>query len=242
LRDGDPSVAAGIAQRRPGGEPVMLTTPALQTNFSPASVAYWREVYRDMAQVMQEAGLGPYLQFGEVQWWYFRDGSSGMPYYDAYTQAEFYNQYGRAMGLILENTAHVADFPDEAAFLPTLIGAFTNQVMAYVRQTYADCRFEALYPLDVNEPEFNHAVNYPAATWTPATLDCLKTESFGYTSSHQTAHLVGVSGPSVPWMKEVSLALADGVESVTLWALDQYCLMGATAGRAVGGGRSGWHG
>lgn len=262
LRHGDPSVAAGIAQRRPEGEPVMLTTPALMTNFSPASLAYWREVHRDMAQVMQEAGVTPYLQFGEVQWWYFRDGESGMPYYDAYTQAEFYNQYGRAMGVILENTAHVADFPDEASFLPTLIGAFTDQVMTYVRQTYATCRFEVLYPLDVNEPEFNNAVNYAAAAWTPATLDCLKTESFGYTSArdldkckasiaypqtrnfprHQMAHLVGVSGPSAPWMKEVSLALADGVESVTLWALDQYCLIGPASGKPVGGGRSGWQG
>ena len=34
-----------------------------------------------MADVMAEAGVAPYLQFGEVQWWYFAD-AAGMPFYD----------------------------------------------------------------------------------------------------------------------------------------------------------------
>ena len=50
-----------------------------------------------MATVMNAAGLTPYLQFGEVQWWYFPnvtviDGAvSGMPFYDAYTTSTFPN-------------------------------------------------------------------------------------------------------------------------------------------------------
>ena len=181
LQHGDPSLEAGIAQRGPAGDAVLLNTPALQTNFSPASTAFWREAFRDLAQIMQEAGMQPYLQFGECQWWYFRDARSGMPFYDEYTKAAFASTYGTEMGVITENTVAVAEYPREAAFLPTLIGNFTNQVIAYVRQSFPECRFEVLYPLDVNETEFNTAINYPAADWTPEALDCLKTESFGFT-------------------------------------------------------------
>jgi hypothetical protein len=249
LQHGDPSTSAGIAQRCPGGDPVLLNTPALQTNFSPASIAFWKEAYRDLAQTMQEAGMQPYLQFGEVQWWYFRDSRSGMPFYDAYTTATFQSQYGHAMGVITDNTAPPSQYPDEVAFLPTLIGNFTNQVIGYVRQSYSNCRFEVLYPLDVNETDLNLAINYPGAAWTPQALDCLKTESFGYTYGrnldkcltsielprtrnfppHQSAHLVGISDPISPWLKEVRLARAAGVESVVLFALDQFCLIGHPA-------------
>ena len=62
---------AGIAQRYPDQTPALLNTPSLQTNFSPTSASYWQQVYLDMATVMTAAGLMPYLQFGEVQWWYF---------------------------------------------------------------------------------------------------------------------------------------------------------------------------
>ena len=52
LGNGDPSTAAGIAQRYPDGSPCMVNTPALQTNFSPASLAYWQQVYLEMANLM----------------------------------------------------------------------------------------------------------------------------------------------------------------------------------------------
>jgi len=71
LGNGDPSAAAGIAQCYPGGSACQVNTPALQTNFSPTSLAYWQQVYLDMANVMAAAGVPPYLQFGEIQWWYF---------------------------------------------------------------------------------------------------------------------------------------------------------------------------
>jgi hypothetical protein len=246
LQFGDPSVAAGIAQRCPAGDPVLVNTPALQTNFSPTSIAFWEVAYHDLAQTMQDAGLQPFLQFGEVQWWYFQDSRSGMPYYDAYTMATFQSQYGRAMDTIANENAAVASYPNEVAFLPTLVGNFTNQVMAYVRQSFANCRFEVLYPLDTNATPLDQAVNYPGAAWTPQALDCLKTESFGYTSSrdldecltsillpqsrgfapHQSAHLIGIGDPTSPWLKEMRLAKAAGVESVVLFALDQFCLIG----------------
>src|SRR6185437_3576588 len=102
LKHGDKSVAAGIAQRDSAGNPIELPTPSIQTNFSPTSLAYWKQVHADCAQVMDEAGLVPYLQFGEEQWWYLpNDGLltpihtfSSMPFYDAWATAEFEMRYG----------------------------------------------------------------------------------------------------------------------------------------------------
>ncbi len=38
---------------------VMVSTPALQTNFSPTSAAFWQQVYLDMATVLTAAGTDP---------------------------------------------------------------------------------------------------------------------------------------------------------------------------------------
>ena len=99
LGNGDPSVAAGIAQRGPAGDPILLPTPSLQTNFSPTSLAFWQEAYAEIAGIQASAGLTPFLQFGEVQWWYFPTNGlpaggglvdyHGMPFYDAWTQSQF---------------------------------------------------------------------------------------------------------------------------------------------------------
>jgi hypothetical protein len=262
LQHGDDSPAAGIAQRGPAGDPVWLLTPALQTNFSPASVAFWRQAHQELAGLMEAAGLQPYLQFGEVQWWYFRDSRSGMPFYDDYTQQQFQLAHGRSMRVITDHTADPSLYPEEVEFLPTLIGAFTSEVMAYVRQSYPQCRFEVLYPLDVNETSLNRLVNYPPAEWTPANLDCLKTESFGYTyernldkaaqsigtpflrgfSSNKASHLIGISSQKTAWQKEVGLAKAQALESIVLFALDQYCLVGYPVPLAEAGRRSGFQG
>jgi hypothetical protein len=261
LRHGDDSATAGIAQRCPAGDPVWLNTPALQTNFSPASREFWKPVYREMADVMWAAGLTPYLQFGEVQWWYFRDQRSGMSYYDEYTRTEFAARHGRELPAIPDHLVSPDQYPEEAAFLAALIGEFTNEVAAHVKAAVPACRIEVLYPLDVNEQPWNRAVNYPAGAWTPAALDCLKTESFGYTYSRDldrcltsirgpalrgfapntSAHLIGLSDARSPWRKEAALARAEGLESVVLFALDQFCLIGyPPVGRL--GGRASYEG
>jgi len=260
LQHGDASLAAGIAQRYPGGNAVLLNTPALQTNFSPTSLAFWKQVYREMAEILAAAGQAPYLQFGEVQWWYFPD-SSGMPYADDYTKTQFQASYGREISVIPNNNVPPLQYPEEAAFLPALIGSFTSQVMSYVRATMPACKFEVLYPPDVNEYEFNRAANLPA-TWNPATLDCFKTESFTYTYERnldksaasmavsetlgfaraKRAHLVGISDWTTAWQKEARLAKAEGLESVVLFALDQFALIGYPAPLGAGMRRAAYQG
>ncbi len=258
LGNGDPSAGAGIAQVYPDNVAVIVSTPALQTNFSPTSAAFWQQVYLDMATVLTAAGLTPYLQFGEVQWWYFPDDGSGMPFYDAYTTSTFEAQYGQPMAVITSNTVDPTTVPQEAVFLPGLIGSFTAQMRSFVRATYPSCRFEVLYPPDVNAFPLTSVINYPTTDWIPANLNCLKTESFTYTydrnldmavesmdsvdvygfTPSERSHLVGVSDPSTAWLKEVRLAQAKGFESVVLFALDQMCLVGYSLPLSTGMHRS----
>jgi hypothetical protein len=173
---------------------------------------------------------------------------SGMPFYDAWNRAQFLAQYGHAMATITTNTVDPASYPDEVAYLPAVIGNFTSAIMGHVRASQAACRFEVLYPTDVNQTAFNRAINYPAS-WTPAALAVLKTESFGFTfardlgksqqtidfgiplgfTAPQRSHLVGVGDATTPWMKEVRMAAGAGFESVVLFALDQFCLIGYPA-------------
>jgi len=244
LRHGDDRPEAGIAQRYPDVA-CHLNTPALQTNFGPESTAFWREVYGEMADVMAQARVTPYLQFGEVQWWYFAD-AFGMPFYDAYTKRRFHERNEGEMAEIASELADPAQYPAEVELLPSLIGEFTDAVMAYVRTAHPDCRFEVLYPPDTNDTPLCRAINYPIAQWTPSALACLKTENFTFTGNRdlnlarmsielpasygfpeaQRSHLIGIGEPSTPWRRERELAIAAGVESVVLFALDQFCLIG----------------
>jgi len=205
---------------------------------------------------MDEAGVTPFLQLGEVQWWYFPTrwdrtlgqwvNAGSMPLYDAYTTDTFQSTYNRAMHVFLSNLDDPSAYPEETSFLPSLIGNFTNTVIDHVRATYPNCRFEVLYPTDVNDSALDRLINYPNATWTPAVLDCLKTESFTYTYARnlnlsrdsmdfgstkgfprtKRSHLVGIGDYTTAWLKEARLAQAENIESVVLFALDQFCLIG----------------
>jgi hypothetical protein len=246
LMNADPSLSVGMAQRYFDGTPVVLNTPSIQTNFSPTALSYWRPVYLHVAGLQNTAGLVPYLQAGEVQWWYFPSTNVSMPFYDAYTQRQFTAQYGVSLQDIVTNAADPTAYPNEVAFLPTLIGAYTAAIRSALQAAYPGCRFEVLYPTDTNNTPLNMLINYPSADWTPANLTCLKTESFGFTGSYnlvnctmsmstsaakgfpnsQRAHLVGIGDAWSAWLKEADIAQSQGLETVVLFALDQYCLIG----------------
>jgi hypothetical protein len=262
LQHGDFTAAAGIAQRYPSGNPVLLNTPALQTNFSPTSAAFWRQAYVDLAGLMASVGQTPFLQFGEVQWWYFPYDLSGLPFYDDYTATTFAATYGRPMHVFVTTAADPQAYPEEAQFLPGLIGAFTNGIMDFVRQTHPTAKFEVLYPPDVNDFPLTRVINFPLSDWTPSALAVLKTENFTYTGNRdlnkgrdsvllpmqlgfarsQSSHLVGIGDYTTPWLKEVGIARSQGVESVVLFALDQFCLVGYDAPLERSDRRSGFMG
>jgi hypothetical protein len=231
-----------------------LSTPSLQTNFSPTSTAFWKQVYLDMATLMNDAGCVPYLQFGEVQWWYFiwgldpSDTHGSLPFYDSYTTSTFSSTYGRPMHVFANSNEDPSLYPDEAQFLPGLIGSFTDQIMAFVRATYPTARFEALYPPDTNDSPVDQVMNLPSQ-WNASTLACFKTENFSFTGARnmneaktsiqlpmqlgfppsQASHLIGIGDYTTPWLRELRAAKARGVESIVLFALDQFCLIGYPA-------------
>jgi hypothetical protein len=166
------------------------------------------------------------------------------------------------MGVITSQDAPPASFPQECVFLPGLIGQFTNAIMAFVRQAQPNTRFEVLYPPDTNDTPLNQLINFPTAAWTPTNLTCLKTENFSYTAARnlnqiissielpftlgftpaQASHLVGISDYTTPWLKEENIALAQGLESVVLFALDQFCLIGYSLPLGNGAARSSYMG
>jgi hypothetical protein len=192
-----------------------------------------------------------------VQWWYFCPptdpangnwtplANGGMPFYDAYTAATFQSQYGRSMHVFTDPSNDPTPYPQESAFLPGLIGRFTAAIMAFVRQTHANAQFEVLYPPDTNDAPLTRVINLPAQ-WSPADLNCLKTENFTYTGGcdldkattsielpmqlgfapANSAHLVGVGNYTSPWAKESRIAKGLKMGSVVLFALDQCCLIG----------------
>jgi hypothetical protein len=246
LGHGDGRLETGIAQRYSDGTPATVNTPAIQTNFSETSLAYWREVYIDMAGLQASAGIVPYLQSGEVQWWYFPKPNVSMPFYDAYTQQQFTTTFGRTMPVILSNDSDPESLPEEVNFLHELIGRYTADIRNAIRNVFPGARYEVLYPTDVNAPRLNAKVNFATSDWIPANLTCLKTESFGFTADRnldasmrsmqtsaakgfaasQRSHLIGIGDARTAWMKESDLAKGQGLESVVLFALDQFCLIG----------------
>jgi len=247
LMNVDPSPTTKMAQRYPDDTAVVLNTPAIQTNFSPIALQYWTQVYLDMASLQEAAGLTPYLQSGEVQWWYFPKAGVGMTFYDAFTRQQFIAQFGVAMQTITTNNPdNLGPYTNEIAFLPTLIGNYTAALRGALQTPYPGCRYEVLYPNDVNATSLNQLINYASNDWTPDKLTCLKTESFGFTGGHdldnstqsmslgvtkgflntQRSHLVGIGDAWTAWTREVDLAQSQGLESVVLFALDQYCLIG----------------
>jgi hypothetical protein len=54
----------------------------------------------------------------------------------------------------------------------------------------------------------------------------------------KASHLIGIGDYTTPWLREVRMAKAQGVESVVLFALDQFCLIGYPAPLARSSRRS----
>ena len=188
--------------------------------------------------------------------------NGGMPFYDAYTTAGFQAEYGTAMHVFTDPSNDPTAYPNESAFLPKLIGTFTTAIQDAVIAAYPTARFEVLYPPDVNDAALTRVINLPASAWTPVNMACLKTENFTYTGNRdlnrarqavqlpedlgftasQSSHLIGIGDYTSPWLKEWSIAVSAGLESVVLFALDQFCLIGYPVPLSSGDARSSYMG
>jgi hypothetical protein len=237
---------AAFAQLYPDGAPVITANQSVQTTFRPESTSYWKEVFLETASLMNSAGMAPWLQFGEVQWWYFPN-AAGMAYYDSYTTAQFQAQYGRPLHVFTTNNDDPADWPEDANFVRDQLQAHVDTIQGYVLASYPAAKFEALWPMDANDPptrRLNYHVNLPG-NWTPANLETFKVEAFGYTGIEhdmskavtalrfpmdargfplaRSRHLIGLFGHPWPWERVLIHARRAGLPLVNLWAYDQFC-------------------
>ncbi len=143
LGNGDPSTDAGIAQRYPDQTAALLSTPSLQTNFSPTSAAFWQQVHLDMATVMNAAGLRLICSSGKYSGGTFRTLLRLRALCRACRSmtltapAAFQTQYGRAMTVITSNTVDPTTFRRRPLFA-RVDRRFTAQIRAFVRASLSE--------------------------------------------------------------------------------------------------------
>ncbi|MCC6591617.1 MAG: hypothetical protein IT168_33330 [Bryobacterales bacterium] len=176
--------------------------------FSPKVTAFLKTVYREMAGLMNAAGLTPWLQFGENTWWFFdwyQDPDTGlkvpatMAFYDEKTK----EAAQMALGRPLARFDYVTDDPavngfTDANFLRSRIKAHHDAIRTFVQATYPNAKFELLFPYDTNYPSqngygiggrLNRYVNLPSeyGTKTGSGLDRLKMEALSFGAQERNA-------------------------------------------------------
>ncbi len=185
------------ASRFPDGTPVQTATgfadnKTTHCSFRSEVLEYQKRVYAQTAQLMQDAGVPVWLQFGEFLWWFFSD-HGGMAYYDSATQA--------AAQVVLGRPLHVFTDPDDdpsvngyadADLLRDLLDGYVAALRDHVKGLYPEAQFEILLALDVNYERpvgryslggrLNHYVNIPESWRDPATapFDRVKMEALDF--------------------------------------------------------------
>lgn len=136
------------------GVQVVAQLQTSQCNFNPATVTtYLTACYVQLAALLAAAGLtAPWVQFGEVGWWFFAGGSGpSMAYYDAYTTSAASTSLGRALASFTtpNDSPAVNSFAD-ADFLAAQIQTHIHTIRVAVLAATASTKFELLWPYDVN--------------------------------------------------------------------------------------------
>lgn len=123
--------------------------------FNSAMLAYQKDVFGCLADLMADAGLRPEIQFGEFCWWYFRSDVDGsMALYDTDTREAAEHSLGRRLVKFTdpdEDPAAVNGGAD-ALFLRNRLRDHVRALVSHLRSAHPDARFEVLFPYDVNYP------------------------------------------------------------------------------------------
>ena len=232
------------------GEPVLTDTGfaglhSTHCAFSDVVLALQKKAFLALAELMDDAGLTPWLQFGEFVWWYFAN-EAGMAFYDTYTEAAALAALGRDLHHFTDptNDPSVNSYAD-ANFLRSQIKAHIDAIRTHVLATYPAAKFELLWPRDVNEPQLNRYVNLPSQyeTKSGSGLDRLKIEGLAYGAVQRDIdkvraailHLPGWALSDIiylmpwfnsgcPWQREFLIAQRERISAITFWAWDHLCL------------------
>jgi hypothetical protein len=222
--------------------------------FSSTILAYHKRVYRYLADLMNAAGLGIWLQFGEFLWWYAQgDVNQKTAFYDSDTTAAAQAALGRALQVFatLNDSPAVNGYAD-ADFLRARLQAHVDAIRAHVLASHPSAKFELLWARDVNrdDQQLSLYVNLPPAFWQKAGsgLDTFKMEalSFGAFEHNLAKAIEAMRFPMTPprawssadlWYNlpvlsasavyERELIAARGLGlKVSLWAWDHFTLKG----------------
>lgn len=195
-----------LPARFSNGDPVKTpvgfgTLTSAHCAFNSAMLAYQKQVFDNIASLMETAGVTPYVQFGEFSWWYFNN-ASGMALYDDETKAAGAAALGRPL--------HVFMGPDDdptingsadALFLRNRLRDHVASLIGYLKGRHPSAKFEVLYPYDVNYPHpvgvhtlggrLLNFLNFPAewSTQSGSGFDTLKMESLDFGSSTRSLKL-----------------------------------------------------
>lgn len=136
------------------GDEVQAELQTSQCNFNPSTfTAYSVKVYEQAAALLSAAGIAtPWLQFGEIGWWFFAGGSGpSMAYYDAYTSAAATAALSRSLAnFVTPNDAPSVNSFADANFLVGLLQTHCHAIATAVLAATASTLFEMLFPYDVN--------------------------------------------------------------------------------------------
>ena len=124
--------------------------------FSAAVLAYQKEAFAEMANLMAKAGLVPWIQFGEFLYWpksnyadYQTPGDvGGMAFYDGYTTWLAQQQLGRPLWVFRLPTDDPTEHPEDSAFLRSRILEHVTALKQHVLGVVPSTKFEILWALD----------------------------------------------------------------------------------------------
>lgn len=140
------------------GDVIRVQLQTSQINFNPATVTtYIGNCYLQLAGLLS----APYLQFGEVGWWFFPGLSPtdtrGMAFYDAYTADAANTTLGRALAsFVSPNDDPSVNSYADANFLQDQIETHIHTIAQLVLGSFAGAKFSMLWPNDVNwQPYYN---------------------------------------------------------------------------------------
>ena len=165
-------------------------------------LAWQKAVYRAIAQLQQEAGLTPSVQYGEFLWWYF-SGPGGMGYYDDETMTAAQATLGRPLYVFQTPDDDPALHPADALFLRNRLRDHLTSLVTDLRSAYPTAHCELLWPYDVNHPapvpantpylggRLNRYINLPVEWQQPATsgFDRVKVEALAFGSAMRDLNL-----------------------------------------------------
>ena len=121
--------------------------------FNAPMLAYQKQVFHTIAGLMNDAGLTPEIQFGEYCWWYFpSDDGSSMAFYDDDTREAAEEALERPLALFKSATDDPSVNESDALFLRSRLRNHVASLIADIRASYPNAKFEVLFPYDVNYP------------------------------------------------------------------------------------------